>query len=135
MQGCGGTIIHATGRSSNHITGTVIESDRYTNGHQSDTWIADKFTPIPPPNQKPKHMTKCTVIGQEPVHDKKKAIEFVKLINTNGIVSGTDVKPTKFDNIELICSDFGGHDLMFAYDHNRNLGYLYLGHWNDGVAE
>ena len=26
-------------------------------------------------------------------------------------------------------------DLMFAYNHHRNNGWLYLGKWNDGFVE
>lgn len=132
MKSINGTVTLATGRRREYLVGTVIESEKYTIGLTDDQWHADCFHPIPPPNQNQHNMTKCTVIGQP---NETKPIELVKVIKTDGTTAVATVKPTAYQNIELICEDFGHFDLMFAYDHNRNLGYLYLGHWNDGVAE
>jgi hypothetical protein len=83
-------------------------------------------------------MTKCIVIGEQTTEVKKKPIEFEKALNINSEFKDTNTTPNKFKNIELICksystSQFG--DIMFAYNDNRYEGILYLGKWNDGVAE
>lgn len=45
-----------------------------------------------------------------------------------------------YKNVELISKknlddDGYSHDLIFCYDDNRNVGTLFYGEWNDGVAE
>jgi len=82
-------------------------------------------------------MTKCIVIGEQPTESKKKPIEFVKYIDVNGGKNKPDAQPKDWKNIERIASKFRGmsYSLMYAYDNNRDEGALYLGHWNDGVAE
>jgi len=79
--------------------------------------------------------TKCTVIFDQPKQGKP--IEFVKVMQSSGIGKEiAQVKPTQYQNIELITFNYSeGLDLMFAYDNRRDLGALYLGHWNDGYAE
>jgi hypothetical protein len=78
-------------------------------------------------------MTKCTVIFEQPKQGKQ--IEFVKCLQSSGTTKA-EVKPAQYQNIELIAFNYeGGLDLMFCYDSSRNLGALYLGHWNDGYAE
>jgi len=82
-------------------------------------------------------MTKCIVIGEQPTQENKKPIEFVKAIISDPIQIGEPlVSPYQYNNIELIAENcYEGLDVMFVYDENRSDGTIYLGHWNDGVAE
>lgn len=86
-------------------------------------------------------ITKTIIIGQTdnetPI---KKPIEFVhclgkydrKILNKSALAL-----PNTWHYIELICKDYDGMDLMFAYNNpeKRKKGYLYIGYWNDGVVE
>ena len=81
--------------------------------------------------------TKVTILGEQPIEQEKKKIEFVWRIDTSKAEKGA-VKnpPAQWGNIELIKSknthfDF---DVMLAYDDDRNCGVLYLGHFNDGIV-
>jgi len=80
-------------------------------------------------------MTKCIVLGEQPKEESKKPIEFKHYI-TYDLDKSTPCDPRQYKNIELIRPNYTkeGYDLMFAYDHNRSFGGLYLGHWNDGVV-
>lgn len=83
-------------------------------------------------------MTKCIVLGQEPAEVKKKPIEFLKKISADGIPSTQIMcKPNEYKNIELIAKSYSDElgDLMYAFDSDRDLGSIYFGKWNDGVAE
>lgn len=82
-------------------------------------------------------MTKCIVIGEQPTESKKKPIEFVKALIIVPIrIEKAIVRPNIYKNIELIAPKcYEGLDVMFAYDNTRQDGAIYLGHWNDGVAE
>ena len=82
-------------------------------------------------------MTKCIVIGEQPTESKKKPIEFVRLICVAPIrIDYAKAYPHNYKNIELISPKcYEGLDVMFAYDNTRSDGVIYLGHWNDGVAE
>ena len=80
-------------------------------------------------------MTKVTIIGEATPIEKKKPIQFVRVIHSNSLEIAT-IKPYEWDNIELICKNYGsGYDLMFAYHHKRDGGVAYLGYFNDGVVE
>ena len=80
-------------------------------------------------------MTKVIILGQEPNKEKKKPIEFIKVIHEEYLqISEITHLPKNWENIELIAKG-KGYDIMYAYDHNRNKGRLYLGHFNDGVVE
>jgi hypothetical protein len=84
-------------------------------------------------------MTKCIVIGEEYKSTKRKTIEFVYLLRGNGnFVLDFSQYPSNFSNLELIQRDFhkGEYkfDLIFAYNDKRENGYIYLGHWNDGIV-
>lgn len=80
-------------------------------------------------------MTKVTIIGEATPIEKKKPIEFVKSIGSLGVCNARAV-PYMWDNIELICKNYGsGFDLMFAYNNKREDGVAYLGHFNDGIVE
>ena len=81
-------------------------------------------------------MTKCIVLGQEPTEVKKKPIEFVETLDPSGVFKKPISKPNEFEHIELICKSYSKvFDLIFAYDEDRHCGILFLGKWNDGVAE
>lgn len=82
-------------------------------------------------------MTKCIVIGEQPTQEKKKPIEFVNALAKNPMhIHPASSKPKNFRNVELIAGNcYSGFDVMFAYDDERLEGVIYLGHWNDGVAE
>jgi len=83
-------------------------------------------------------MTKCIVLGEAKSEEPKKKIEFKKCIyiTPNVIELHQAALPMGYKNIELISkAGYGYHqDLMFAYDDDRNKGYLYLGYWNDGIV-
>ena len=85
-------------------------------------------------------MTKVTIIGSEPKEQKKlKPIEFVRCdegLKRKGRVK-PEFKPKDFDNIELISesNSLEHYDIMFAFDDNRSGGFIYYGHFNDGVVE
>lgn len=77
---------------------------------------------------------------------KKKPIEFIKRLDA--VISNSDDKriydttntPRHFKYIELVCprrENYQEYDIMFAYDDSseRGKGVLFLGNWNDGVAE
>jgi hypothetical protein len=83
-------------------------------------------------------MTEVIVLGEESPKKEKKRIEFVKSLNQNG--SGADwaeaqYGPSNWRVVELIQkTEDDKLDVMYAYDENRNIGILYLGHFNDGVV-
>jgi hypothetical protein len=83
-------------------------------------------------------MTKVIILGQEPEQKKPKRIEFVELIDHSKQFIGPRYTPKDFKNIELVAKNWDIAeilDLMFAYDDDRNNGFLFLGHFNDGVVE
>ena len=81
-------------------------------------------------------MTKVTIIGEATPIEKNKPIEFVKSIGTLVINPNVRAFPYMWENIELICKNYGnGFDLMFAYNDKRKDGVAYLGHFNDGIVE
>jgi hypothetical protein len=80
-------------------------------------------------------MTKVIILGQEPEQKKLKPIEFVKIIHEEDLEIITALCiPKDWKNIELIGRG-KGYDIMYAYDHHRNIGRVFLGHFNDGVVE
>lgn len=85
-------------------------------------------------------MTKVIVLGQsEPKEKELKKIEFVKIVSGRkdlGAIEQTKDKPSAFLNIELISKSTtqSYYDIMFAYDDDRSVGCIYLGHFNDGVV-
>lgn len=75
------------------------------------------------------------ILGQEPQEKQKKKIEFVSLLTIGKTFSSVKSNPDDYKNIELICQGYcGKFDIMFAYDNDRSMGYLYLGHFNDGIV-
>jgi hypothetical protein len=84
-------------------------------------------------------MTKCVVIGEKFNVTKKKTIEFVYILRSSGnFTSNFSRDPSTFSNLELIQRDFAKdnykYDLIFAYNDIRESGFIYLGHWNDGIV-
>lgn len=81
--------------------------------------------------------TKCTVIGETNTKKELQPITFSKVCENQSWKSAAGDFPSNWENIELIARDFtiDNKDLMFAFDNNRRDGVLYIGHWNDGVAE
>lgn len=76
------------------------------------------------------------IIGEEPpVQKKLKHIELCKKwAGINMILDGHD-NVKEFSNIELISRGyFLDYDLIFCYNNDRSTGVIYIGNWNDGVA-
>lgn len=83
-------------------------------------------------------------VSTPPVPKKElKPIQFVKFIMTyeNLTIGTVGLLPSSFNHVTLISkSDDTRFDVMLAYD-NKDItkdgsilnGFLYLGHWNDGV--
>ena len=67
-------------------------------------------------------------------------IKFIKYITYSSEVESALTPPKDWKNIILlkrgIFSDQKSiaYDVMFAWDDNPDCGYVYLGHWNDGVV-
>jgi vacuolar-type H+-ATPase subunit I/STV1 len=84
-------------------------------------------------------MTKVTILGEATTEQKKlKPIEFTHLLNdTLKFNKDNILKVDIWENIELVVKNvYGyGYDLFIAYDVNRENCNIYLGHFNDGVAE
>lgn len=82
--------------------------------------------------------TKVTILGEQPIEQEKKKIEFVKWINENGVAIGSiGNKPSTWGEILLLQRKYQGgkYDLMFASKPNEgSLNCLYLGHFNDGIV-
>lgn len=81
-------------------------------------------------------MTKVTIIGEAKPIEKKKPIEFVKCITTEGTY-GVGMQPHTFDIIELISRKYcNKYDVMYARSQEERIGGVYyLGHFNDGIVE
>lgn len=92
--------------------------------------------------------TQVTIIGEQPVKKTKNVIKFhcyLNSVNPNGdniLYPATNERPLPFPHsynfIELICRDYtADSDLMFAYNdpNDRSAGRLFIGKFNDGVAE
>ena len=85
-------------------------------------------------------MTKCIVLGEQAPKTEKKQIQFIAHLtkrNRQFDYNNACQRPSTWDNIELISKEntFDKLDIMYAYKNNkRNDGYLYIGHWNDGIV-
>lgn len=75
------------------------------------------------------------LLSNMPAKDKEnlKPIEFKKYLDQNtGETHETTGTPQKWENVILL-NQSGIYDVMMAYDDHPDDGYIYLGHWNDGV--
>ncbi len=70
----------------------------------------------------------------------KKKIEFVSYLNSideKENIEKAENSPSEYNFIELICRNYiNKMDIMLAYNKKdqREDGYLYFGHFNDGVV-
>jgi len=81
--------------------------------------------------------TKVTILGEQPIEQEKKKIEFVYAINIfSGEKEEAKISPCEWGNIELVKKDSreSGLDVMLAYHSKRVDAVLYLGHFNDGIV-
>lgn len=102
---------------------------------KSDWKSTYRFESCPRYYNKNKTMTKVIILGEQAEQKTElKKIEFVKMLSVNVSIEKSESKPSSWQNIELICKNYGDYDLMYAYDNDRNDGVLYLGHFNDGVV-
>jgi hypothetical protein len=75
--------------------------------------------------------------------ERKKPIELNRILTADWEIEDDNASPNIYKYLELICKNYAQYDelnyfdLIFAYNdpNNRGRGTLYLGHWNDGVAE
>ena len=81
-------------------------------------------------------MTKVIILGQEPEKKELKPIEFVKYLSEPFGYRIDCLHPREWKNIELICKDYlgKGFDFMYAYNDDRQDGFLHLGYFNDGIV-
>lgn len=82
-------------------------------------------------------MTKTSIFGQSEVkQEEKKQIEFVKYLSrVDGTLGVKPCSPDDYENVTLLQKNYTTEfDLMWAYDDDPNEGYIYLGHWNDGIV-
>jgi len=82
-------------------------------------------------------MTKCIVLGESSPEKKElEPIRLSKFLDCNHEWNKSGTKSSTYDNVELICRNYGDgeYDLIFTYYKFRHEGFLYLGHWNDGVV-
>ena len=51
-------------------------------------------------------------------------------------INGILCNPSDWANVELVAKNYGGVDLMYVYDVDRNesAATFFLGHWNDGIV-
>lgn len=79
-------------------------------------------------------MTKVTIIGEDEKDDIKLKIVFTESLSVDKtIINNIQREPKECKFIELV-SKYGMFDIMFTHDGNRDLGVLYLGHFNDGIV-
>ena len=84
-------------------------------------------------------MTKVIILGEPAEKKEGKKIKFVKaFVHQMEWINCTST-PSDWENIELICKNYNKssedpYDLMYAYDDERNMGNIYLGHFNDGIV-
>jgi hypothetical protein len=83
-------------------------------------------------------MTKIIIIGETEERKEVKKIEFTGYLSGKLDIGPKEAcaDPDQYKAIELICINYcnSGKDLMYAYNRDRNEGFLYLGHFNDGIV-
>jgi len=83
-------------------------------------------------------MTKTSIFGQSEVkQEEKKPIEFIEHLTKADLkFRKSKDNPKNWKNITLLQKSYNNDlDLMWAFDESPNQGYLYLGHWNDGIVK
>lgn len=82
--------------------------------------------------------TKVIILGENKEEKTLKKIVFTHVLSANNTIKPINFDPSRYKNIELICKNNGGLDIMFAYDYidmrNDGKGELFLGHFNDGIV-
>lgn len=82
--------------------------------------------------------TKVTILDKQVVSTELIPIKFVKAVLDHKIrdVKPDDWSPKNFQHIVLLAKNFQASefDLMFCHDGTPDNGYLYLGHFNDGIV-
>jgi len=81
-------------------------------------------------------MTQVIVLGKPTIKSTSNPIVFVKSLKSDLTFGVGCVSPTEFKFVELVALNYysSDFDLMFAYNDERDNGYLYLGHFNDGTV-
>jgi hypothetical protein len=81
--------------------------------------------------------TVCTVLGEDVAVKRGKGIEFVKYVFSDSAeIKNTETRPSGFKNVEVVkFGQIGCFDIFYAYDDDRTIGGIYLGHLNDGFVE
>jgi hypothetical protein len=81
--------------------------------------------------------TVCTVLGEDVAVKKGKGIEFVKYVFSDSAeIKNIVTKPSGFKNVEVVkYGERGCFDIFYAYNDDRTIGGIYLGHLNDGFVE
>lgn len=76
--------------------------------------------------------TKVTDLTQG-VKAERKPIEFVRHLDTDGMLTISCSSPNQWDNLQRIAR--GKYDTIIAWDDDTNNRAIYLGHWNDGYVD
>jgi hypothetical protein len=81
-------------------------------------------------------MTNVIILGEQPEKKELKPIQFLYFLDFDKSMKNLVLSPKSYRHIELICREYTNekYDLMFAYVDTRNIGVLYLGHFNDGIV-
>lgn len=80
-------------------------------------------------------MTVTQVFGEDKEVSNLKGITFSKYIDSSGDLDETGRIPAEYDNVLLLTRGIN-YDVMYAYQNgDEKGGFVYLGHWNDGVVK
>lgn len=84
-------------------------------------------------------MATVTLVSDLVSTEKKVPIKIKHMVLSNGSMCKQIVKNTEFDNIEVLCTRseiYNGLAVFFCFSSGeRYKGGIYLGEFNDGVAE
>lgn len=85
--------------------------------------------------------TKVSVFGQESTEQPKelKKIEFVKSIDNDGTIRRAMSCPLNYERVMLVDKTSSNNnerffDIIIAFCPRNERGFLFLGHWNDGIV-
>jgi len=83
-------------------------------------------------------MAKIIILGEQTPPKDVKKIEFAQALDGqhNLVRAEKFGKPAEWEHIELICRNYAGRDLMFAYNSptRRDCGVFFIGKFNDGIV-